>query len=144
MANQFLNKDGVKTLWAKIKSLVSGKLDKSGGTMTGDLIISDGSKLRFANPNYGISGIYTSQITVTMSSTSEGGQCNTTATAPSNSGDGKWYLLCLPTGPYSEWYTCACNGQGLDNNGTANIYCMRIKTGPVFTCTIRLIWVKIW
>ena len=144
MADQFLNKDGVKTLWAKIKSLVSGKLDKSGGTMTGDLTISDGSKLKFANPNYGISGIYTSQITVTMSPTSEGGQCSTTATAPSNSGDGKWYLLCLPTGPYCEWYTCACNDQGLDNNGTVNIYCMKIKTGPVFTCTIRLIWVKIW
>lgn len=34
---EFLDKTGLTELWAKIKSLLDGKLDKSGGTLTGNL-----------------------------------------------------------------------------------------------------------
>ena len=42
----YLNNDGVKTLWEKIKNLLNDHLKLSGGTMKGDLILKDSLKIQ--------------------------------------------------------------------------------------------------
>lgn len=40
MATKYLDHDGLLYLWGKLKPTINGKLDKSGGTMTGALTLS--------------------------------------------------------------------------------------------------------
>ncbi len=40
MATKYLDHDGLSYLWGKLKPTINGKLDKSGGTMTGALTLS--------------------------------------------------------------------------------------------------------
>ena len=54
MATKYLDHDGLLYLWGKFKPIFNGKLDKSGGTMTGKLTL-DGaptSNLHAATKKY--------------------------------------------------------------------------------------------
>lgn len=215
MANQFLDKNGLKKLWAKIKSLlsakadssnvytksetdskvsakanasdvytrtetdskISGKQDKlvsgtniktingnsvlgsgnvsisgtdstklplSGGTMTGDIVMSGTGKLRFSQPNYGLGGISITTTSVYMSGTSVGNEAYVSVTAPSNSASGSWYCVCLPYDSYCSWYTCESIKQGVPNGTSCKIACTRLISGTAFWCKIKVIWLKIW
>ena len=144
MADQFLNKDGVKTLWAKIKSLVSGKLDKSGGTITGDLIVSNGNKITFHNPNYGLGGIYVATISANLGG-SVGNEVSKSITAPTNTAAGSWYLIIQPYNPFCNTFIVATEKLNFENGASANVYFRRVVyTGSTGTVYAKAIWLKIW
>ena len=52
MAKKYLDDIGLGTLWGIIKGALGGKVDKTGDTMTGKLIV---PSIRSANTYYGIS-----------------------------------------------------------------------------------------